>query len=63
MRETTIPRLRVAYGQCSECNTVAEYYYDLNTTVYEIDFIESCTLCKAKPCHLSAVTVIKGLTA
>ncbi len=62
MNEITTQRLRVAYGQCSECNTVAEYYYDLNATVYEIEFIESCTLCKAKPSHLSAVTVTKGLT-
>jgi hypothetical protein len=60
MHEVTAQRLRVAYGQCSECNTVAEYYYDLNATVYEIEFIESCTLCKAKPSHLSAVTVTKG---
>ena len=54
------PRLRVAYGQCSECNTIAEYYYDLDAIVYEIEFIESSTLCKAAPSHLSPVTVTKG---
>jgi hypothetical protein len=57
----TAKRLRVAYGQCSECRVIAEYYYDLDdNSQWDLAFIENCIKCNATPKNLFQVTVTKG---
>lgn len=53
--ETTSRRLRVTYGKCLECNTIAEYYYDLNSILESI--VENCRACFSTPENIVKVIV------
>lgn len=59
--KVTTPRLRVSYGQCSECRVIAEYYYDpADTSTFDLAFTERCVKCDAAPSNINQVIVTKG---